>query len=101
MSARSWVSFAAILAVSAPLAAAEIEADDPAERLRATREWYGDDTSVRARILPAAERERDRYAIGQTQSAARAGGVRALSVANNSFVNIGPTRADFAHGQRS
>ena len=96
MRARSLVWFAAIFAVSAQVLGAEVEADDAAERLRATREWYGADANVRVRILDAAKRERDRYAIGQTQAAARGRGTQALSVSGGSFINIGPTRADFA-----
>jgi hypothetical protein len=74
--------------------AAEIEGDDPAARFRARREWYGDDAAGRASILEAARRERDRYAVGQSRAAPA---INALSrVSGSAFVNIGPTRADFA-----
>ena len=80
--------------VGAGAQAAEIEGDDPSARLRATREWYGDDAAGRERILESARRERDRYAIGQY----RAGqGIRALTrVPDSGFISVGPTRADFA-----
>src|SRR5438552_2678644 len=65
----------------------------PAARLRATREWYGEDVAGRARILDAAGKERDRYAIGQSGGGSRA---NALSATSSAFVNLGPTRADFA-----
>jgi hypothetical protein len=71
-----------------------VEEDDPGARLRATREWRGSDVEGRARLFEAARRERDRYAIGTARAAA---GVTALGrVQGSSFVNVGPTRADFA-----
>src|SRR5947208_1740514 len=73
---------------------AEVELDDPAARLRATREWYGDDVAGRARILDAARMERDRYAIGQGGGGSRANALSATS--GGAFVSLGPTRADFA-----
>src|SRR5437016_7369866 len=73
---------------------AEVELDDPAARLRATREWYGDDVAGRARILDAARMERDRYAIGQGGGGSRANALSATS--NGAFVSLGPARADFA-----
>jgi hypothetical protein len=94
-----WGGNACALALVAALlvdaaAGAEIHGDDPGARLRARREWYGDDAAGRARVLEAARRERDRYAIGQSRAAPA---IHALSgVSGSAFVNIGPTRADFA-----
>jgi photosystem II stability/assembly factor-like uncharacterized protein len=91
---RTAVSLAVILLV-APLArAADIESDDPAARLRATREWYGSDVGGRAGILEAAQRERDRYAIGRSRIAS--GATRLSASSAGAFVNLGPTRANYA-----
>ena len=83
---------AALLTRAAALAA-EVQGDDPAARLRATREWYGDDGAGRARILEAARRERDRYAVGESRAARM---TKALVGSSGTFINIGPSKADFA-----
>ena len=85
-----------LLVAALPLAAAaEVAGDDPAARLRATREWYGTEVGGRARLFETARRERDRYAIGGARTAAA--GVTAFGrVEGSSFVSLGPTRADFA-----
>jgi len=88
----------AILIVAALLfqagAAAEVQEDDPRDRLEATRAWRGDHAAGRERILEAAIRERDRYAVGGRRPGA---GMNALVAGSaNAFVNVGPTRADFA-----
>jgi len=44
------VLLAAVLLGRAAASGAEVELDDPAARLRATREWYGEDVAGRARI---------------------------------------------------
>jgi hypothetical protein len=85
---------AAVLLGGAAAATAEVESDDPGERLRATRQWYGEDVAGRARILEAAQRERDRYAVGQSGAGSRPSALSAAST--SAFVNLGPTRADFA-----
>jgi len=91
---RTPVLFAAVLLAAAVARAAAVELDDPAARLRATRDWSGDDVAGRARILDAAQRERDRYAIGQGRPLS---GAKRLSAASSSaFVNLGPTRANYA-----
>jgi len=75
-------------------AAAEVQEDDPRDRLEATRAWRGDYAAGRERVLEAASRERDRYAVGRRPTAA---GRNALVASSTSaFVNVGPTRADFA-----
>jgi len=91
---RPSVLLAAMLLGGAAASGAEVELDDPAARLRATREWYGDDVAGRARILDAARMERDRYAIGQGGGGSRANALSATS--NGAFVSLGPARADFA-----
>ena len=83
---------AALLTRAAALAA-EVQGDDPAARLRATREWYGDDGAGRGRILEAARRERDRYAVGESRAARM---TKALVGSSGTFINIGPSKADFA-----
>ncbi|HXL39551.1 MAG TPA: hypothetical protein VN928_03310, partial [Myxococcales bacterium] len=85
---------ALLLAAAAP--AAGIELDDPAARLRATREWNGSDAAGRAGILEAARRERDRYGIGASRISAGVQLQALGAVSNSSFVSVGPTRADFA-----
>ena len=85
---------ALLLAGAAP--AAGIELDDPAARLRATREWNGSDAVGRAGILEAARRERDRYGIGASRISAGVQLQALGAVSNSSFVSVGPTRADFA-----
>ncbi|TMA14867.1 MAG: hypothetical protein E6J86_07545 [Deltaproteobacteria bacterium] len=94
MQVRPSVLLAAVLLGRAAASGAEVELDDPAARLRATREWYGEDVAGRARILDAAGKERDRYAIGQSGGGSRANALSATS--SSAFVNLGPTRADFA-----
>jgi photosystem II stability/assembly factor-like uncharacterized protein len=91
---RPSVLLAAVLLGGAAASGAEVELDDPGARLRATREWYGEDVAGRARILDAARKERDRYAIGQSGGGSRANALSAIS--SSAFVNLGPTRADFA-----
>ena len=94
MQVRPSVLLAAVLLGGAAASAAEVELDDPGARLRATRAWYGEDVAGRARILDAAGKERDRYAIGQSGGGSRANALSATST--SAFVNLGPTRADFA-----
>jgi photosystem II stability/assembly factor-like uncharacterized protein len=91
---RPSVLLAAVLLGGAAATGAEVELDDPAARLRATREWYGEDVAGRARILDAAQRERDRYAVGQSRGGSRPNALMAGS--SSAFVNLGPTRADYA-----
>jgi photosystem II stability/assembly factor-like uncharacterized protein len=98
---RTLVFLAVALFMETAATAAQIEGDDAAARLIATREWYGADVAGRARILEAARRERDRYAIGDRRFRARnalsAPTLNALErVSNSAFVSVGPTRADFA-----
>jgi photosystem II stability/assembly factor-like uncharacterized protein len=86
--------FAVALLWGAAAPAADVEGDDPTERLQAMREWYGADASRRAPVLEAARRERDRYAVGESR--AQAFGMNALAASGSAFLNLGPTRADFA-----
>ena len=65
-----------------------MERDDPAARARATREWRGEEPPGPG-TLAAAQRERDRYAIG------RAGRQLFAAVQGSTFINVGPTRSDF------
>src|SRR5437868_7318952 len=74
--------------------ATDVEGDDPTARLQAMREWYGSDASRRGPILEAARRERDRYAVGENRG--RGFGANALTASSGAFINLGPTRADFA-----
>src|SRR5437763_1292989 len=74
--------------------ATDVEGDDPTARLQAMREWYGSDASRRAPLLEAAGRERDRYAVGENRG--RGFGANALTAFSGAFINLGPTRADFA-----
>ncbi|HZR07910.1 MAG TPA: hypothetical protein VFA79_04955, partial [Myxococcales bacterium] len=83
-----------LVATSSLAAAAEVTGDDPAARLRATREWHGADAGGRMRLFEAARRERDRYAIAAAQT--QAGVTPFARVDGSSFVSLGPTRADFA-----
>jgi len=89
------LSLGAVLAAVA-VAAGEPERDDPGARLQATREWYGVEAAPRARILEAARREKDRYAIGSGRAASGAQVFVAGRVSNSSFVSVGPTHAEFA-----
>ena len=57
--------FAVTLLSGGAAPAADVEGDDPTERLQAMREWYGADASRRAPVLEAARRERDRYAVSR------------------------------------
>jgi len=91
--ARILVSLAA-LALAVPLRAAEVEIDDATARLRATREWFGTDSAGRVRILEAARRERDRYAMGTNRAGSAAPSL--ATVSNSSFVSLGPASAEFA-----
>ena len=94
MRPRTSVLLAVVLLAAAAARAAGVELDDPAARLRATRDWSGDDVAGRARMIDAAQRERDRYAVGQGQAVS---GTNRLSASSSSaFVNLGPTRADYA-----
>ena len=93
MRARILVSLAA-LALGLPAGAAEVEVDDATARLRATREWFGTDSAGRARILEAARRERDRYAMGTNRAGPAAPTL--ATVSSSSFVSLGPTSAQFA-----
>ena len=93
MRARILVSLAA-LALAVPLRAAEVEIDDATARLRATREWFGTDSAGRVRILEAARRERDRYAMGTNRAGSAAPSL--ATVSNSSFVSLGPASAEFA-----
>src|SRR5205807_7577216 len=47
----------------------------------------------RVRILHAAQRERDRYAVGESRAARM---TKALVGSSGTFINIGPSKADFA-----
>src|SRR3954469_21796844 len=81
---RPVLPLAALAVLAASAAAAEVESDDPGARLRATREWYGTDLVPRSpregygpdrvprspRIIEAARRERDRYGMGASRTAA-------------------------------
>jgi len=88
------VLFAVTLLSGGAALAADVEGDDPTERLQAMREWYGADASRRAPVLEAARRERDRYAVGEGR--AQPFGMNALAASSSAFLNLGPTRADFA-----
>jgi hypothetical protein len=83
-----------VLLAATAARAAGVELDDPAARLRATRDWSGDDVPGRIRILDAAQRERDRYAVGQGPAISARNRLSATS--SSAFVNLGPTRADYA-----
>ena len=86
--------FAVTLLSGGAAPAADVEGDDPTERLQAMRAWYGADASRRAPVLEAARRERDRYAVGDGR--AQSFGMNALAASSGAFLNLGPTRADFA-----
>src|SRR5207248_3386067 len=60
----------------------------------AMRRWYGAWAARRPPVVEAARRERDGYALGASR--AQAFGANALIASGSSFVNLGPTRADFA-----
>ena len=75
------------MAVCAFAASAEVDRDDPRARIEATREWRGD---FAASVVPAAQRERDRYGIGVWRQSRIFGAVQ-----GSTFINIGPTTADY------